>query len=119
MKAYSVDLRERIVRAVKEGRERSEIMALFGVSLATIKRYVKQQQEMGELTPRTIPGRPPKKREAVVELVLPQLQANADRTREEHCQLFLEEHGIQVSPATMGRAFQQLGWTRKKRPSLL
>jgi transposase len=43
MKAYSQDLRERVLRAVDLGRPRAEIVQLFGVSLATIKRYLKQR----------------------------------------------------------------------------
>lgn len=58
MRAYSADLRERVVRAVEEGRPREEIIHLFGVSRATIKRSVKQHQETGDLAPKPIPGRP-------------------------------------------------------------
>ncbi|MEO7020302.1 MAG: helix-turn-helix domain-containing protein [Ktedonobacteraceae bacterium] len=64
MKAYSTDLRERVVRAVDEGRSRGEIIEPFGVSRATIKRYLKQRREMDELTPKAIPGRPAKKGDA-------------------------------------------------------
>jgi transposase len=42
MKAYSSDLRERVVRAVDQGKSRSEIVSMLGVSLATIKRYLNQ-----------------------------------------------------------------------------
>ena len=38
MKAYSEDLRERVVRAVDQGMSRSEVVRLFGVSEASIKR---------------------------------------------------------------------------------
>ncbi len=58
MKAYSQDLREHILRAVALGRPRAEIVQLFGVSLATIKRYLKQQREEGHVQPKAIPGRP-------------------------------------------------------------
>jgi transposase len=40
MKAYSVDLRQRILAAVDRGMGRAEVAATFGVSLATIKRFV-------------------------------------------------------------------------------
>ena len=65
MKAYSEDLRERVVRAVDQGRSRQEIVNLFGVSLATLKRYLKQRRETGSLKPKTIPGRPATKRSCV------------------------------------------------------
>jgi hypothetical protein len=41
MKAYSQDLRERILPAVDLSRPRAEMMQLFGVSSATIKRYLR------------------------------------------------------------------------------
>lgn len=61
MRAYSQDLRERVLRAVDLGRPRAEIVQLFGVSLATIKRYLKQRREEGHVRPKAIPGRPPRK----------------------------------------------------------
>lgn len=45
MRAYSQDLRECVLRAVDQGHPRAEIVQIFGVSLATIKRYLKQQRE--------------------------------------------------------------------------
>jgi transposase len=85
MKAYSQDLRERVLRAVDLGRPRAEIVRLFGVSSATIKRYLKQRREEGHVRPKAIPGRPSKKRAQVEAGVLPQLQAHDDATLEQHC----------------------------------
>ncbi|WP_220201101.1 hypothetical protein [Reticulibacter mediterranei] len=48
--------------------------------------------------------------------LLAQLEAHPDLRREEHCRLYKETHGIEVSPASITRARQRLGWTRKKRP---
>ena len=61
MKAYSADLRERVLRAVDQGIPRSEIVRVLGVSLATIGRYLKQRRERGHVRPKAIPGRPSKK----------------------------------------------------------
>jgi hypothetical protein len=53
-----------VLRAVDEGRSRAEIIDIFQVSRATIKRYLKQRRETGTVVPRPIPGRPSKKRAA-------------------------------------------------------
>jgi transposase len=41
MKAYSKDLREHVLSAVDQGHPRAEIVRMFGVSLASIKRYLR------------------------------------------------------------------------------
>src|SRR5579872_6763908 len=114
MKAYSQDLRERVLRAVDQGRPRAEIVQLFGISLATIKRYIKQRREEGHVRPKAIPGRPPTKRAKVEASVLPQLRANSDATLEHHCAMWEQTYGERVSRWTMSRAIKRLGWTRKK-----
>src|SRR6266699_352198 len=93
MKAYSKDLREHVLRAVDQGHPRAEIVRLFGVSLASIKRYLKQRRETGELSPKAIP----------------------DSTLEAHCQLWESTHGMWVDHTTMSRAIRRVGWTRKKK----
>ncbi|SRR5579884_488833 len=70
------------------GRPRAEIGQRFGVSLATIKRSLKQRREEGHVRPKAIPGRPPKKRALVEANVLPQLQAHDDATLEQHRDLW-------------------------------
>lgn len=72
MRAHAQDLRERVLRAVDLNRPRAEIVQLFGVSLATIKRYLKQRREGGHVRPKAIPGCPPKKRAQLEAGVLPQ-----------------------------------------------
>jgi transposase len=114
MKAYSLDLRERVLRAVDQGESRSEIVRMLGVSLATIKRYVKQWRETGEVRPKAIPGRTARKGFALQAGLVAQLQAHPDVSLETHCQLWESEHGMVVSTSTMSRMIQRLGWTRKK-----
>jgi transposase len=116
MKAYSQDLRQRVLRAVDAGQTQAEIAKTFAVSVATIKRYLKHRRETGHVLPKAIPGRPTKKGALLQAHLRAQLEAHPDATREEHCQLFQAEHGIQVSTASISRARAALGWTRKKRP---
>lgn len=115
MKAYSQDLRERVIKAVDQGMSRREVVKLFGVSEASIKRYLKQRRETGSVAPKVIPGCPPKKSAALQRGLRPQLEAHPDATLEEHCKLWEAETDVKVSISTMSRAILRLQWTRKKK----
>ena len=115
MRAYSQDLRQRILQAVDQGKPRAEIIQTFAVSRSTIKRYLKLRRETGDVKPKAIPGRPSKKGAALQAGLLPQLEAHPDATLDEHCQWWEATHGIPVSSAIMSRAITRLNWTRKKK----
>jgi transposase len=115
MKAYSEDLRERVVAAVERGARRSEVVETFAVSLPTIKRWLKQRRETGGLAPKPIPGPSAVKRDALLEALPARLAEQADATLEQHCSWWQGRTGVEVSTATMSRAITALGWTRKKR----
>src|SRR3712207_8258198 len=61
MRAYSEDLRKKIVAAVEQrGMSKTEAARLFDVSLPSVKRYARTAREGGSLEPRKSPGRPRK-----------------------------------------------------------
>ena len=115
MKAYSEDLRRRVVGAVERGMKRAEVIETFVVSRPTIKRWLKQRRETGDLAPKPIPGPPAIKRDALMEALPVRLVEHADATLEQHCTWWQERTGHGVSTATMSRALTALEWTRKKR----
>lgn len=115
MRAYSQDLRQRILYAIDQGKPRAEIIKIFGVSRSTIKRYLKLRCETGDIKPKAIPGRPAKKGTALLVGLQQQLNAYPDATLAEHCQIWETTQGVQVSSATMSRAIQRLNWSRKKK----
>jgi transposase len=114
MKAYSEDLRLRIVAAVDGGMPRSEAARLFGVGRATVKRYLALRRETGGLAPRPRHGPPPIKTSALREALPARLEAAPDATLAEHCAWYAGAAGVRVSGATISRAIARLGWTRKK-----
>jgi len=115
MKAYSVDLRERVVAAVQRGMPRAAVAEQFRVSIPIIVRWVRRQRTTGSLQTAPRPGPPPVKMAALRERLLPQLEAQPDATLDAHCRRFAAEHGVTVSRATMSRAItRNLGWTVKK-----
>ena len=91
---------------------RDEIIERFHVSQATIKRYLKQRRETGNVLPRPIPGRPSIKGKALQAQLTQQLVANPGATLADHCQIWEAKQGMQVSSATMRRAMLAMGWER-------
>jgi transposase len=114
MKAYSSDLRAKIVAAVEAGSSKAEVARVFHVGLSTVKRYLTQQHQTGSLTPKRHPGRAPTIRPDQRPLLVAQLDAHPAGFLDEHCTWWAEQTGIRVSPSTMSREIKRLGYTRKK-----
>jgi transposase len=118
MRAYSKDLRLKVLDAVDRGVPRKEVAQVFGISVPSIKRWLKRRRETGDvgLIPR--PG-PPARKGALLAGWLPmQLEDDPDLALAEHCEAFEEASGVRVSTATMSRSISRLpgGWPLKKNP---
>lgn len=117
MKAYSKDLRIRVLDAIDRGMPRAEAVQVFGVSLATIRRWRQRRRETGSLAPSPRPGPPAVKMAGLRAGLLPRLEAHPDATLDEHCEWWGQTRGVRVSTATMSRVIAgHFGWTRKKSP---
>jgi len=114
MKAYSTDLRERVVAAVDAGLPRPEVARVFRLSLATIKRYLKRRREPGGLVPGQSPGRTPGIGPDRYPALAAQIAAHPDDTLEQHAATWRAEQGAAVSPWAVGRALDRARITRKK-----
>jgi transposase len=114
MRAYSTDLKERLVRAVADGLPMREAARRFDVAVTTVKRAVVQQRTTGSLERKPIPGRPREISREQEAILLARLQAAPDDTVLEHCAWWAEHQGQELSEATMWRAMRRLGWTHKK-----
>ncbi len=115
MKAYSEDLRERVVEAVDAGKGKDEVAATFRVSVPSINRWLRLRRETHKLEPKPVPGRPSIKGKALDEGLVEQLREHPDATIAEHCELWRERTATSVSSATMSRAMKRAEWTLKKR----
>jgi transposase len=117
MNAYSKDLRLKVLDAVDRNVPRKEVVALFGVSASTLKRWLRRRERTGEAAPRPSPGRTPsicKKTAGERRALWEQLEEDHDASLERHCGLWEERRGVRVSISTMSRAVRKLGWTLKK-----
>jgi transposase len=114
MKAYSVDLREKIVAAVGRGMSKAQTARTFGVGATSVKRYVKLQEEGKPLTPGKAPGKKGKLDGKAIKLLKEDLHARPALTYEERADLLCGLLGVRVSKATICRTVRRLGYTRKK-----
>ena len=114
MKPYSEDLRVRIVRALEEGMSKSATARLFGVSLSSLKRYVRIADRGSSLQPRKGGGRPPKTDKTTQKLLEEDVQERPGATVIKERRLFLEHAtGKALSDSTVGRLLKRLGFSRK------
>lgn len=113
MKAYSPDLRQRILRALDNGMSVSKAARVFDVGVSTVRRYARQQRETGNLRPKPIPGRPARISAAEHAALQAQIAAHPALTLARHCELWEQAHGTRVSTATMSRVIRRLGWIYK------
>jgi transposase len=116
MKAYSVDLRERVVAAYKTGHYTiAEGAAWLSVGKTFVNERLRRQRETQSLLPKAHAGGA----KAVLAVTHKQsLQAHLvrqpDATLAEWQQQLLTTHQLRVSPATLCRSLQELQLTRKK-----
>ncbi len=114
MKAYSEDLRRKIVEVLARGMNKSQAAHLFGVSLSSVKPYAKLAGEGSTLAPRKAPGKRSKIGEHGRRLLQADLKERPAATLPERCRFLERVLGVKVSESTICRLLKRLGWSRKK-----
>jgi transposase len=115
MKAYSEDLRRKIVQAVHQrGISKSQAARLFGISLSSVKRYSRLASQGGSLTPRKGGGRPPKADEATKKLLEEDIRRRPAATVAERRRFLEGFAGKNLSELTLRRLLKRMGFSRKK-----
>jgi len=114
MKAYSKDLRQKIVDAIQRGMPKAEASRTFGVGISTVKRYASKAQRGEPLEPGKAPGKRPKMDERLRKLLEEDLKERSFITLRQRCDYVEAISGVSVSRSTMCRAIARMGSTRKK-----
>ena len=118
MKAYSLDLRDKIVDAVPRcGMSKAQAARTFGVgatSVKPVKRYVKLQEEGKPLSPGKPPGKKGKLGQRGMKLLDEDLHARPTLSYEQRADYLFKLLGERVSTSTICRMIKRLGYTRKK-----
>ncbi len=112
MKAYSMDLRERVVAACEAGElTREEIAGRFSVSVSWIRALMKRWREAGTIEPRPRGGGRVRAFDAEADARLRQaVRDDSDATLEQ----LAAAAGVACGPTVVFRALKRLGITRKK-----
>jgi transposase len=118
MKAYSLDLRQKIVDRYDTGEvSQRQLARQFGVALSFIEKLLKQRRETGSIAPkvRQTPPIAPKLNPAQLGQLQDLVAADNDATLAELQIRLAQQTGISVSVSTVDRLLRQLGITRKKK----
>src|SRR5262245_19450418 len=115
MKAYSEDLRIRVLAALDGGMSRAQAARTFQVSGSSIDRWRAQRSALGHVRPKRSSGRPRRIAKSAETSLRAQLNASPDATLPEHVRTWIHQQGTSLSRWTMIRAIARLRWSRKKR----
>ena len=115
MKPYSEDLPRRIVWAVEGGMSKSGAARLFGVSLSSVKRYLRIAQRGMSLAPRKAGRRPPKTDQSAEKLLEEDVKERPAATTVSERPHFLEHTtGKSLSASTVKRLLKKrLGFSQE------
>jgi transposase len=115
MKAYSEDLRRKVVEAVEQrGTSKSEVARLLGISLSSVKRYTRLASQGEPLTPRKGGGRPPIADDATRKLLEEDIRTRPSATIRERRRFLDKVAGKNLSEVTLRRLMKRMGFSRKK-----
>jgi transposase len=114
MKAYSEDLRKKILQAVDRGMPKSEAAKTFGVSRSSVKRYAAARREGRPLTPKKHPGSKPKLDERARKILEAGVEKRPATTLKDRCRFLEEMVGVLVSESTLSRLLRKMGFSPKE-----
>lgn len=117
MRAYSLDLRQKVVAAVERGDSTIEEVAVsFGVGQTFVKKMLRQHRETGDLSPRPHGGgHTPRLSAKHLKMLRAEVARRPDKTVEALREHLAERAQVSVSAPTVSRALSRLDLPRKKK----
>lgn len=114
MKAYPIELRQRVLDAVDNNvGTREEIADMYHVSTFWIRKLLRQRRQTGDLSPKPRnPGRKPVFQGAILEKLNTYVTDHPDATLEEIKEQFSGQ--VDCSLVTIHNTLKSLGWRYKK-----
>ena len=119
MKAYSVDLRERVVASVESGECNIPAAARrYKVSAPSIERWLARKRLIGTCAPLPYAGGPTRKLASAEAVIRAAVKAQSDATLQELCERVEKETEIKSNSSMMYRELVRLKLPRKKSRSM-
>jgi transposase len=117
-RAYSQDLRDRVIDAASSGKSARGSAAHFGIGVATAIVWVRRARETGERAAHKQGGTKRCKLDPHRDYLLGLIDGTPDLTISELLEKLLAQHGVKVSRSTLWTYLDRCGLTFKKRPSM-
>ena len=116
MRAYSLDLRQKVVAAAERGDSTiEEVASAFGIGPTFVKKMLRQHRETGDLNPRPHGGGQTRRlSDKHLKLLRREVERNPDKTAAALRDHLAERASVTVSRPTVTRALSRLGLSRKK-----
>ena len=113
MRAYSEDLRKKIVTAIERGMPKAQAARLFDVSLSSVKRYARSVRQGDSLAPKKSPGRPRKVNGSAQVLLEEDVKERPAATIGQRRRFLEHVTGTTLSDSTVRRLMKRLGFSQK------
>ena len=113
-RAYSQDLRERVMAEVDAGTGAYAVAAIFRVSVSYIYKVLGRRRRTGEISARLWAGGPKPKLAAYDEVLRARVMSKPDATLAELRAWLMAEHSLKVSIGCLWKRLRHLGLTLKK-----
>ena len=114
MRAYSEDLRKKIVTALEQrGMSKAEAARTFDVSLSSVKRYARSVRQGGSLAPKKSPGRPRIVDEKAQVLLEEDVKERPVATISQRRRFLEHITATDMSDSTVRRLMKRLGFSQK------
>src|SRR5687767_4508255 len=114
MRAYSEDLRKKIVAALEQrGMSKAEAARTFSVSLSSVKRYARSVRQGGSLTPKKSPGRPRIVDEKAQRLLKEDVKERPAATIGQRRRFLEHITATDMSDSTVRRLMKRMGFSQK------
>jgi len=114
MSGYSVDLRERAIKAWESGKTQAWIAETFSISVSSIKRYISRYKATGNVASTQQGREQPLIKPSDEAAIRAMVARKSDAGLVWYCAEWEQVSGVKVSPQTMSRALLRFGLPRKK-----